>query len=222
MKKQRHGGCYGTPSLEVRHPHKIQHSLDFRKYRFLLVLLWLPCAIAIGQNKPEREHRILKSQFPTEAYSYVVEKVPSAKKMRFYREVAEDSVTYILKFKKDRLFYHLDFDRFGNASGAGFSISGIDVPNSSWSAIQQNLATEFDSYKIKGLWQEYPKTAGESWEQTLKQAFQNLLTPNLRYTALVRGKNKNGKELYHVVFDAEGNRLDLRPALPANYDHVLY
>ncbi|MFH6603387.1 hypothetical protein ACEZ3G_07860 [Maribacter algicola] len=59
-------------------------------------------------------------------------------------------------------------------------------------------------------------------ETTLKNAFQNLMLPSIKYELMVAGKNDKNYEQFEILFDADGNFEKIRKSLPPNYDHILY
>ncbi|MEX0275376.1 MAG: hypothetical protein AB3N16_13455, partial [Flavobacteriaceae bacterium] len=126
------------------------------------------------------------------------------------------------KFKKDRLWYSVEFDEEGTLEDVEILIKQTDVPNDAWAQLNTYLGKRFKKFKIKRIQQQYPLQKGKSVEETVKNAFQNLLLPSLRYELIVGVKNEDGYGQYEVLFDANGLFLNIRKSLPPNYDHVLY
>ncbi|MGI9550572.1 MAG: hypothetical protein ACR2MT_05190 [Aurantibacter sp.] len=175
-----------------------------------------------AQNRVERQHRIKKSQFPSEALKTVAQNNKDIKRLKFYREVDTAQKRYIAKFKKARLFYEMGFDQKGEFKNMSFKVKQVDVPEDSFQRITAYLSQHFEKSKIRKMWQLYPIKGHGSPEKTIKKAFQNLMVPSMFYNLLVRGK-KDGKTAdYKVFFDAGGNFKEMRKSLPANYDRVLY
>ena len=195
-----------------------------RRYRsfLLLILVLFQFSIVNSQVKVEREHRIKKNQFPETAHEFIKEKLQDAKKLRFYKETDSAKISYQARFKKDKLYYSIEFDESGKLEAIEISIKEVDVPEDSWSKITKFLNEQFTKYKIRKIQQQYPITSDESAETTLNNAFQNLLIPSLNYDLLVRGKIHEDRADYEILFGAEGDFIKMRESLPANYDHVLY
>lgn len=195
-----------------------------KKYRFLLLLIMALFQFSTGlsQIKVEREHRIKKNQFPEAAHDFIKEKLKDAKKIRFYKETDTSKISYEAKFKKDKLFYSVEFDESGKLEDIEILIKEIDVPEDSWFNITKFLNEKFDKYRIRKIQQQYPITSAETAETTLNNAFQNLLIPSLNYELMVRGKTQDNHADFEILFGAEGDFIKMRESLPANYDHVLY
>ena len=185
----------------------------------ILVLWALPAA---GQYKPEREHRVKKSQFPAEAVALVEAKIPGVRRKRYYRETDSSEVRYRVRFRKDRLHYRGHFDKEGLLHAIDISITATDIPDESMGLMRDHLDGLYDSYKIRDMRQQYIMQAGESLETFLRNTFQNLILPDMRYELQVSGKKSGGSGEYEFVFDAGGKFIRKRIMLPPNYDHILY
>lgn len=177
---------------------------------------------ATAQITYEREHRIKKSQFPTNALSYIYKNVKDPKRIKFYTEIDSSTTNFAAKFKKDRLWYSVTFGEDGAMETALITIKPIDIPEDVFIKINTTLTKEFSKFKIKKLQQQYAIIVTESPEQTLRNAFQNLILPTIHYKLLVVGKKQSDSGKFIILFNAEGGLVALQKALPPNYDRVLY
>ena len=189
--------------------------------RILLVLFLLIGVAASAQNKYEREYRIKKSQFPANALGYIEAKLQEARHVRFYKETDSTKVSYEAKFKKDRLKYSVEFSEKGILEDIEILIKPVDIPNDTFQRINQYLQDRFVKYRIQKIQQQYP-VGNKNVETTVKNAFQNLMLPDIKYEIIVSGKKTKGYAQFEIVFDAAGNFEKIRKSLPPNYDHVLY
>lgn len=186
------------------------------KYKFSLFFLFLTlCSLAFAQTRPEREHRIKKSQFPL-IEAGVVHK--EAKNLKYYKEVDTSETTYILKFRLKKMEYSLDMDELGQIRQLGFEVGEIDIPGDTYVRITDFLNDRFPKTKIKRILQYYSMDS----DNALKNAYQNLMLPSNTYKLLFRAKKNRENKEYIATFDAEGNILNMREALPTNFNHVLY
>ncbi len=201
---------------------KSTKELFFKKCSLCLLLLLLFSGLyGLAQNKYEREHRIKKSQFPEKALTLIAEKLEDARRIRFYREVDSAKVSYEAKFKKDRLRYSVEFSEEGDLEDIEILIKEVDIPEDTFTNIKNYLAKAFTKYRFRRMQQQYP-LAGNTPETTIKNAFQNLMLPSIKYEFIVAGKKEREYLQYEIVFDAEGSFENIRQSLPPNYDHVLY
>ncbi|WP_072989592.1 hypothetical protein [Pseudozobellia thermophila] len=189
---------------------------------FLFVfILAFSTASLLAQVRSEREHRIRKSQFPEKAVLTLEEKVEDARQMRFYKEIDSNVVSYKAKFKKDRLRYGITFNSDSEVEVIEFEIKPVDIPNDSYTQTIAYLEGNFEKYRVQKIQQQY-LTEDRDLDQSLKNAFQNLMLPSITYKFTVKGKKGKATEKYETIFDAEGKLKLIKKALPPNYDHVLY
>ena len=190
----------------------------------LVLLIVFACSLSAinGQYKYEREYRIKKSQFPTNALAFIEEELKHAKRIRFYRETDSTRISYEAKFKLDRLHYSVEFDQQGKLEDIEILIKEVDIPNESLNLMKSYLKEYFTKHRILRIQQQYPVSEDEPVQQTIRNAFQNLLLPSIRYELMVAGKKDDGYQDYEILFDADGNFMNMRKSLPANYDHILY
>ncbi len=190
---------------------------------FLIALLLLVFShFTHAQHKYEREYRIRKIQFPTKALNYIKEKLSDAKRVRFYKETDSAKISYEAKFKKERLWYSIEFDKEGELEDIEILIQSVEIPQSAFEAISTYLATNFKKYRIRKIQQQYPVTDSKNPEKTIEEAFQNLILPTINYEFIVSAKKESNFQQYEILFDSAGNFKTIRKSLPANYDHVLY
>ena len=187
----------------------------------IIVFIGFSFQSSYAQYKYEREYRIRKSQFPTNALEFIEEKVTDAKRIKFYKETDSTKVSYEAKLKKDRLWYSIEFSDEGVLEDIEILIKTTDIPNETLSKIEAYLNSHFNKYRIKRLQQQYPART-DALETTLRNAFQNLILPTNNYEIMVSGKKDGGYMDYEILFDADGNFRNQRKSLPPNYDHVLY
>lgn len=187
----------------------------------IIVFIGFSFQSSYAQYKYEREYRIRKSQFPTNALEFIEEKVTDAKRIKFYKETDSAKVSFEAKLKKDRLWYSIEFSEEGILEDIEILIKTTDIPNETLSKIEAYLNSHFNKYRIKRLQQQYPART-DALETTLRNAFQNLILPTNNYEIMVAGKKDEGYMDYEILFDADGNFKTQRTSLPPNYDHVLY
>ncbi len=194
-----------------------------RKFKWVLIFIALTGLRPLSaQVKYEREYRVRKEQFPDAALEVLGNRLDDVRRLRFYREVDSNRRSYEMKFKKDRLHYSVEFTPEGVLEDVEVLIKPVDIPEDSWTRIRAVLSDRFAKFRVRRIQQQYPRDAFESDEQTLRNAFQNLLLPELNYELVLQARTDQGLMQYEALFDSDGMLLNLRKALPANYDHILY
>lgn len=191
------------------------------RYKFFLLFLFTLGTIS-AQNKQEREYRILKSQFPTKAIALIQDQLKNAKRIKYYKEIDINRTSYEAKFKKDRLWYSVEFNDNGKLEDIKVLIKSIDIPEDAFLEITAYFKRNFIKYKVQKIQQQYLVSPNESVETTIKNAFQNLLLPSINYEIVIIAKKEKGYQQYEILFDDQGSFKNLRKSLPPNYDHILY
>lgn len=174
----------------------------------------------LAQVKYEREFRIKKKEFPTAAHELIKKNITELKKLKFYKEIDSHKISYEAKFKKDKLWYSIEFTEEGVLEDIEITIKPIDLPNDTYEKIETYLGTHFTSCKIKKIQQQY--VAENPVEKTFKNAVQNLILPAVNYELIIDAKKENEYEQFEILFNSEGEFRSIRKSLPPNYDHVLY
>lgn len=184
----------------------------------LLFVFIILSSFGFSQSRPEREHRIKKSQFPVIATNIIPE---TAKKIRYYKEVGTSHTLYTLKFKSKKMKYEIEVDEAGDIQQLGFIVKEIDIPRDTYSEIDDFLDAHFQKHRIRRILQWYSAIS----EDAIKNTFQNLILPSNTYELFIRGKKtaqqKNNSD-FQLLFNSEGGFLGIREALPVNFDRVLY
>lgn len=193
--------------------------MKFNWIFFVLVILGFT---GFSQVKSEREFRIKKSQFPAASLEVARPYLEGVRKLRYYKEIDVDRTSYELKFKKARLHYSVEFSDSGDLEDIEIRIKPVDLPQESWDAIRNHLSGTFQKYRVRKIQQQYRRASFESDSITFRNAFQNLLLPDIRYELIVYAKTDEGYRDFEITYDANGNFIMMKKSLPPNYDHVLY
>ncbi len=158
---------------------------------YIFFVIALSTNVLSAQHKYEREFRIKKSQMPTEALQLLERYLEDAKRLKYYKEIDTSKTTYEAKFKKDKLWYGIEFDATGSLEDIKITIAPLDIPSDVLANISTYFKKSFDKHRVKKIQQQYLATAEEDLKTTFRNAFQNLLIPSLNYEIIVSGKKIN-------------------------------
>ena len=120
------------------------------------------------------------------------------------------------------MFYSVEFSEDGQLEDIELLVKEVDIPGDSWGSMQQYFKDNFKKFRIKKIQQQYPFLPGSTPQKTIRNAFQNLLIPELNYEVIVSGKEENIYSEYEILFDASGNFISIRTSIPAPYAHINY
>lgn len=193
------------------------------RYSLYFTAILLLCSLSLlGQGKYEREFRIKRSEFPPNALALISEEISDARRIRYYKEIDSITSSFEAKFRKDKLHYSVEFSPRGELQDVEIRISEVDVPQEVYSTIITHLEKECAKYRVRKLQQQYPVTQDRPFGKVLKEAFQNLILPYIKYELIVSCKASSGRVEFEYLFDSEGSFISRRQSLPPNYDHILY
>ncbi|MEM1259792.1 MAG: hypothetical protein AAGH81_14775 [Bacteroidota bacterium] len=188
---------------------------------FLLILFLLFAANGFAQKKQEKEYRIQENQLPENVIVMLGEHLNGAKRLRYYREIDGENSSYEVKFKKDKLFYSVEFDESGTLEDVEFIIKENDIPQEPLQIIKKHLSNTYGKFRIKKIQQQYLNDGPEA-KTVLRKAFQNLILPEINYEIIIAVKDKEGYSEYEVTYNANGEHLLTRKSIAPKYDHVLF
>lgn len=177
---------------------------------------------AYSQETSERAYRIRKAQFPQQARETLKPYLEDARRLRYYKEKDQNRVRYLMRFKKDRLVYRAAFLSAGEFQALGVYIQPVDIPDDTWAAIQAYLSRTHTHYNVRRILQQYPRSQFPAEAPALRAAFQNLLLPEIRYHLILEARTTGQRVQLEYLFNAEGEFLEYRESLPANFDRILY
>ena len=180
------------------------------------------CTTLSAQYKSEQEQRIKKAEFPETALASMQAYMGNARKVRFYKETDGAKHSFEAKFKKDRLWYSVEFDEKGQLEDIEVLIRPVDIPEASFTEIRGYLGKTFGPYRIRKIQQQYGIKAFGNEESTFKNAFQNLISPLIRYEIVITGKTKGAYKNHEVIFNALGGHEGTRQLVRPEYQHILY
>ena len=176
------------------------------KYKgFFILMVSVICTISTAQLT--QQERIAEAAFPTKALASLKPYLENSRSLKLYRLTSRTATSYAVNFKKGRLRYRVSFYPNGELEGVEYPIKPVDIPNDSYRAIVDYLNGEYSRYKIRRMYQQYPMEPNKKQEVVLREAFQNLLLPSVRYKLLVRGTKNGHRDKYENLFDAAGRLL---------------
>jgi len=188
----------------------------------LLIPIFLFILSARGQEKMELERRITVDEFPQEALLEINPYLEDAKAVKYYQESDGSKFSFEVKMKKAKLRYSVEFDTQGLLEDVEIGINEVDIPTASLTAIKEDLNKRFSRFKIRKIQQQYRHTSDKAVSETLHEAFQNLLLPDLRYELIVGGREGKVFQSYEMLYNAEGKFLNKRIVRSSDKRYVLY
>ncbi len=118
------------------------------KKSIAFLLLLFVSASAFSQYKYEKEFRIGETEVPEKAVSFV-DSLDFGTKVRWYREVGYDTISFEAKTRYDRQRYSIEFSADGTFEDVEVGIGAGDIPSAAFGLMSAYLQAEHDKYKIE-------------------------------------------------------------------------
>lgn len=171
---------------------------------FFLLIAFMGLSISmICAQKVEIEKGISREQFPEGALAYIEERFDLLKRIKFYRELANDSITYEAKFLWRDYWYSVKFYPDGNLLDVEKKIKFQSTPKVLREKIEEQWRRDFKKFKVIKC-QEQKSAAG------------------LRYEIEVKGKGEKKTAYYEYLFEADGSFVSRSKIMLRPRDMTLY
>jgi hypothetical protein len=167
----------------------------------LLFFLLLSTASGFSQSKYENEKRIKQEEVPQAALTFS-QKIAFNKRIKWYKEVSQQGVSFELKTKYKGLRYSIEFDTTGQIQDVEKTIKLKSLDQKTVTTIETSLKEQFQKYKIikvQKQWVSDPATLVELIEyNATQQAYE------LKYELVLKGLKDGHKDYFEVLIDANG------------------
>ena len=170
----------------------------------------------------ELERRIAVDDFPKQALQELQPYLEDARAVKYYQESDGTRSSYEVKLKRGKLRYSIEFNPQAQLEDVEIGIKEIDIPSASLAAIKNDLNKRLPKNRIRKIQQQYRHTPKQAISQTLREAFQNLLLPDIRYELIVGGRENGVYHSYEMLYDAQGTFLNKRIVRSSDKRYVLY
>ena len=173
-----------------------------------------------AQEKSEVERKVKASQVPQKAVSWMEKTFGKKNGISWYEELSSGKLSYEAKFKWNRRWHSVEFDRSGNIEDIEIRISNKELPDAFRLAFRSYLDSAYTKFKVMKIQEQW---SGEP--QALAEAVKNgdLSGITIRYEIEFYGKNNDRKdELWEGLFDRDGNLVRQRKIILRPSDNLLY
>ncbi len=152
----------------------------------ILILLLLMCKSIFAQEK-----RAKKTEIPDKMTDFIKKTYPNHSKLKFYKELKNDTLHFESTFCSNKNEYTLSFDKIGNLEEIEVTLSFEKIPVEIKQKIKNYLKNNFLTFKIK-----------KTQEVDLKGV--------LLYEFAIKAKRKTEKKttekgFYEIYFDRNGD-----------------
>lgn len=171
---------------------------------------------ASAQPAYDRDVR-MRSLPPQEAVDFI-EACGLTEKIRWFKEYEGNRISIEAKTRMHGREYSIEFDTLGNLKDVELRISFEDVSLPARSVIRNYLDTRFSKYRIVKTQYQW---SGEKFALQKLITHQKTTQPHTtHYEVIVLGREKKSRKAYDLLFDQQGNLINIEEILPRNTDHL--
>lgn len=174
----------------------------------------------LGQEKYERESRILEEEVPLPAQEFI-HALAGKNGVKWYWEEGLNTFSIEAKFKINEDRYSVEFDTLGKLEDVELLLRSEEViPADLYDKIREELGLLFSRYRIRKSQIQY---TGES--EHLLALIGGDTSPGsytTKFEFVVKGRTEQGVDLYELLFNKEGQLLQLNKIVLKNAHNLEY
>jgi hypothetical protein len=187
---------------------------------YLLLTLTLLSTSTFSQVKFEKEHKVKKSDVPSEATNFI-DQFTGKGKVKWYYEEGTFGNSYESKFVQDGHKYSIEFDTSGTIQDIEILIDFEEIEGYVFEKIKQHISQFFVSNKIQKVQIQY---TGNVFDLL---SLKDLHTANLQqlgisYELVVKGKTEGKIKLMEFNFSQTGELIQKSELQLQNFDNLEY
>lgn len=186
---------------------------------FFFIVSPLLSFVSFSQEKFEKEYRINHEAVPNNAKE-VIDLFHFDGKIKWYKEIGMNIISYEAKAKKDGKRYSVEFTKEGDFEDVEvktpFKLLGDQIKKT----IEQTLRSQFVSFKIIKTQIQY---SGKP--EAIQMFLHDKSTSNsivVKYELVVSGKVENTYSTYEFLFSDTGEFLQKKQIVPRSTDNLEY
>ena len=182
---------------------------------YVVFLLWVFPLLVFSQVKIEKESKVMSSEVPDRALSWLEDVFDQKKKLKWYFETSADSHSYEAKFIRKGKKYNVEFSEDGFIEDIEVNEHWRKLPLSVRNNISDYMEELFIKSRVEKVQIQYTGTKEDlqNWAQTnyLNQVV-------IKYEVEFYGQAANTKKLWEGLFDKDGHILMKREIIltPSN------
>ena len=172
-----------------------------------------------AQQKYEREFRMKTEMIPQSA-SRFINSIASDLKIKWYKEIGLDDVSFEAKFKHDKKKFSVEFDTLGILQDVEFVIKKSEIAPRVLKKIERKLDSLYDKWKFQKIQTHYTGSNSDLIKSINKNKPSE--TIKVSYEIVLKGKSLGNMQLYEITFNDQGEMQDTLQIIQDKADHLEY
>ena len=174
--------------------------------------------MALYAQKIEREFGISQAEFPADAVEVLAHYEVDFKKVRWYKEIQNEKLSYEAKVKQSRNRYSIEFDSIGNLEDIEKLVSFKKLPAETHRILSDALEKELGKYKIIKTQIQYLNPDNE----IKKLADLSPKNSQIRYEIELYSKKDSSKKLMEYLISGKGEIISSREVVIRSSENLTY
>lgn len=189
------------------------------KNKWMLIMLIAIATNGFAQFKYEKEYRIHKRDVPESALSFV-ESIGFDSKVRWYKEIGYDRVSFEAKTKHRGKRYSVEFSSDGIFEDIEIEITASEIPGETFARINEYLTAEFQSYSFEKIQIQYTGDPDQVLAYFKDMTDRSEVTVN--YELVISTRMDNSFVRFEILFSDEGAFIQKSQIVLKNADNIIY
>jgi hypothetical protein len=182
-------------------------------------LLLLSPFVSKAQQKYESEYRVKTEMIPQSA-SRFINSIASDLKIKWYKEIGLDDVSFEAKFKHKKKKFSVEFDTLGILQDVEFVIKKREIIPSVYNRIEKKLDSLYQKWKFQKIQMHYTGRHDSLITSINKNKPSD--TIKVSYEIVLKGKALGNTQLFEITFNDQGEIQDIQQIVQDKADHLEY
>lgn len=192
------------------------------KCKIISVFLFCLALNLSSQTKNEKESRIELDAFPEPSQTVVNTIIDNVRRIRHYKEIDGDNLSYESKFKYDKHWFSVEFNASGILEDIEVKINERQIEDDIRSKIKSYLNTHYSKFDFLKIQEQYPFNESKSPQQFLKSVLEQRKNTLSNYEIVVALKTNGNWQIREMTFDENGIFLKERTLQQDSYEYIMY
>lgn len=175
--------------------------------------------VSKAQQKYESEYRMNSENIPQSAKRFVDSIAPDLK-IKWYKEVGLNDVSFEAKFKHNKKIFSVEFDTLGILQDVEFVIKKRDIVPSVYNKIENKLDSLYQKWKFQKIQMHYTGRNGDLITLINKNETSDAI--KVSYEIVLKGRALGNTQLYEITFNDQGEMQDIQQIVQDKADHLEY
>lgn len=186
---------------------------------FYFTILFLIGTVMCAQTKDEREVRVRLNELSTKAQAIVNDLPKSAKKLRLYKEIDGDKISYEAKFKHHKNRYSVEFDIHGTIEDIEMIVKEKNIP---LEVIELYFQSHYDTFSLIKIQKQFINSDSKSDRNFVSDILNGSNRYTTNYEIIAEVKVDSKRDIFELLFNINGEFIGSRVLKATSYEHIRY